>query len=72
MKTGTKVLMDKSLSVRPRFNQILNEYYDSKVESTNFGDTTEVAQVVNNWVANITNNNIQNLVSPGKCYSMIR
>lgn len=62
MKTGTKVYLQNSLKPRPRYQQILQKYYDTSVENVDFGQSKDIVQVVNNWAANITDGNIQNLV----------
>jgi len=63
MKTGTKILVQNGINTRPRYQQILEKYYETRAENVDFAKSTEVAQIVNNWAANLTDNNIQNLVT---------
>lgn len=63
MKVGTRIYMDKDLKPRPRYKQIAKNHYETQVESVDFARAAEIAQQINKWVANATDNNIQNFVS---------
>lgn len=66
MKIHTKILLDKSLNVRQRYSQILQKYYETNVENADFANSSGISQDVDNWISNITNNEISNFVAPSK------
>lgn len=63
MRTGTKIYMDKDIKTRKRYSDIAKKYYDTSIEYVDFSRGAEVATQINNWCANITDNNIQNFIS---------
>jgi serpin B len=55
------------------FNQILKKYYDSEVRNVNFQKNADnIRDRINNWVAEKTENKIQNLIPAGMLTSMTR
>src|SRR5690349_25155208 len=49
--------------IRPEFNQILSKLYENQLESLNFSQPQMVADDINSWVANKTNNTIPTVLS---------
>lgn len=63
MRTGTKIYMDKDTKTRKRYEDIAKKYYDTSIENVDFSRQAEVAAQINNWCANVTDNNIQNFIT---------
>jgi len=51
--------------VRPEFTEIAKISFNAEVDQLN-KDPTNAADIINRWVANSTENNIDNLIPPGK------
>lgn len=71
MKTGTKIYMDKDLKPRLRYSDILKRYYNTQIDNVDFHNADQVAQQINNWCANITDNNIKDFVSSDSLYDTV-
>ncbi|CAO1331347.1 unnamed protein product [Diamesa serratosioi] len=63
VKMGTSIFLDNYISVNQRFEAIAKSNYDAKVKSLNFGASREAAAEINQWVSEITQGHISDLVS---------
>lgn len=63
MKILSKIWVDESLKVRPRFQRIAKKSFNSEVSNGDFTNSRKVAGEINKWVAQKTNNKIQNIIS---------
>ncbi|XP_020979670.1 serpin-ZX-like [Arachis ipaensis] len=58
------VWVDKTLSLKPSFSQVLENTYKSTFASLDFTNTDEVAKEINSWVERETKGVIKNLIDP--------
>lgn len=61
---GSRIFMDSALRPEPRFSENLKKYYESGIETIDFLNPYEAAQVINKWAQNITHDNVKELVNP--------
>lgn len=50
--------------IKTSFRKITDKYFKSGIELVNFTDSENVANIINSFVSNKTNNKIQNLIKP--------
>jgi len=58
------IFADESAEVKDTYEDILNESFLTSTQRLNYSDTVESAEIINSWVADKTNNLINDLVSP--------
>merc|ERR1712215_614148 len=58
------IFADESVEVKDTYEDILNESFLTSTQRLNYSDTVESAKIINSWVADKTNNLINDLVSP--------
>lgn len=57
---------DKTFTFKPAFIQLLNQFYNAGLKTTDFKNAPDAArQEINDWVAQNTNDKIQNIVPSG-------
>ncbi|XP_024881051.1 serine protease inhibitor 3/4-like [Temnothorax curvispinosus] len=64
LKLANKIFIDKSFPVKPGYKQNLKTYYRSSIQSVDFAKGDEVANIVNTWCKEKTNNRIDSIISP--------
>ncbi|XP_077255908.1 serine protease inhibitor 3/4-like [Temnothorax americanus] len=64
LKLANKIFIDKSFPVKPEYKQDLKTYYRSDIQSVDFAKGDEVANIVNTWCKEKTNNRIDSIISP--------
>ncbi|XP_067898286.1 neuroserpin [Heterodontus francisci] len=64
MKLANSLFVQKGFQLSDKFLQMLKKYFSASVESIDFSKPSSVADRINEWVQNQTNNKIQNLLSP--------
>jgi serpin B len=69
-KMATKVAVKKDCTVKPSFNEVAIKSFDSEIEAMDFSNTAESTKAVNDWVAEKTENKIQDLLTPDFIDSM--
>ncbi|KAJ8686512.1 hypothetical protein QAD02_022306 [Eretmocerus hayati] len=62
LNIGTRIFMDNSIKPRQRYGAIAKSFYNTDVLSTNFSDTRSSAELVNNFVKNITDGLISKVI----------
>ena len=61
------MFVEKSISLKPKFNENAAKYFKSGATSVDFKNNSEAArQQINGWVLEKTNNKIQELLVQGK------
>jgi len=58
------IFADESAEVKDTYEDVLNESFLTSTQRLNYSDTVESAEMINRWVADKTNNLINDLVSP--------
>jgi len=58
------IFADESAEVKNTYEEILNKSFLTSTQRLNYSDTVESAEIINSWVADKTNNLINDLVSP--------
>lgn len=61
---ANKIYVRENFSINPTYQKIAIDVYQAGVENIDFSQEDQAANTINKWVANQTNNKIQNLVSP--------
>lgn len=62
MSIVNKIWVQKSLEVRPRFQEIAKRSFNSEVSNVDFHDGARVVEEINSWVAQATHNKITDIV----------
>lgn len=66
LKIATQMFIEKTVSVKPKFNENATKYFKSGATSVNFKTEFEAArQQINQWVEEKTNNKIRELLAKG-------
>ncbi|XP_057760863.1 serpin-ZX-like [Arachis stenosperma] len=63
------IWVDKSLSLKPSFSQVLENTYKSTFASLDFTNTDEVAKEINSWAERETKGVIKNFIDPSSIQS---
>ncbi|KAL0819137.1 hypothetical protein ABMA28_008396 [Loxostege sticticalis] len=63
-KVGNGVFLDEGFNVNPAFKRIAMKDFNSEVNQIKFSRPQQAAQKINNWIAAITNNKINQLLTP--------
>lgn len=66
MNVGTRIYIDSSVQLRQRYSAIIKMFYSTDVLSENLSNTRAVADSINNWVKNVTENNIDKMIEDGE------
>lgn len=64
LKVVNKIYASCSVNVNPNFNAEVNRDFFSTIQQLNFRNAPQAAQIINNYVANHTNNLITDLIEP--------
>lgn len=64
LKVADKIYVMQTYTIKKTFEVTARRNFFSEVQSINFAQKTEAAAIINNWVANETNDKITNLISP--------
>ncbi|XP_041037552.1 neuroserpin [Carcharodon carcharias] len=64
MKLANSLFVEKGFQLSDKFLQMLKKYFSASVENIDFSQPSSVADHINEWVQNQTNNKIPNLLSP--------
>nr|AGM71678.1 serpin [Panstrongylus megistus] len=73
LNLGLKMFLEKTLAVKPEFQERASMYFRSKVSSVNFiANPEETRKEINQWVEQKTNNKIKYLLSEGTVDSLTR
>lgn len=70
-KVGNGVFLDEGFNVNPAFKRIAMKDFNSEVNQIKFSRPQQAAQKINNWIAAITNNKINQLLTPGKLFAFL-
>nr|XP_033341228.1 uncharacterized protein LOC117229129 isoform X1 [Megalopta genalis] len=62
LNIGTRIYTDSIISIRQRYQAIVETFYGTDVITANFSDARPIAGNINHWVSNITDGNIEKLV----------
>ncbi|XP_051162786.1 uncharacterized protein LOC127282533 [Leptopilina boulardi] len=62
LNVGTRIYIDSAVQLRQRYAAIVKMFYATDVLSANLSNTHAVADSINNWVNNVTENNIQKII----------
>ncbi|XP_006002544.1 neuroserpin [Latimeria chalumnae] len=63
LKLANSLFLQNGFHVSDRFLQMMKKYFHATVENVDFSQSVSVANHINSWVENHTNNRIKNLVS---------
>jgi serine protease inhibitor len=66
LEFANTAFLAEGYQIKPEFRIVLEQDFQSSVQSAPFSNPTEAADEINSWVANHTHDKIQNLVSAGK------
>lgn len=58
--------MDSQIRPQPKYAAKIKQDYKTDIESLNFSNSVASAGVMNQWVQNVTEGKISNLVNPSK------
>ncbi|XP_071562407.1 serine protease inhibitor 3/4-like isoform X2 [Temnothorax nylanderi] len=70
LKLANKIFIGKIFPVKPEYKQDLETYYRSDIQSVDFAKGDEVANIVNTWCKEKTNNRIDSIISPDDVNSL--
>merc|ERR1711915_803632 len=65
IELANSAFTDERTDLKDEYESILIEYFLTKTRRVNFSQPDESAELINDWVANKTNNLIKDLISPG-------
>lgn len=66
LKLGNKMFIGKDFPVRPEYKQDLETYYKSDIQSVDFNESQEAANIINTWCKEQTNDRIKNIINEGR------
>ena len=73
LKTANALWAEKTFPFLPEYTRIASQYYGAKVENLNFiGQPDQSRATINRWVADQTNNKIQNILPTGSITPLTR
>uniref|UniRef100_A0A1L8EFW9 Putative serpin n=1 Tax=Haematobia irritans TaxID=7368 RepID=A0A1L8EFW9_HAEIR len=64
LKMANRIYVNQNLKISDNFNKIATEFFDTKAESVNFGNSQETINNINSWVEQQTESKIKNLLAP--------
>ncbi|KAK0096551.1 hypothetical protein PV326_005172 [Microctonus aethiopoides] len=62
LNLGTKMFLDRNISLKQSYSAVIKTFYNTDVEPSNFADVHSTAERINSWVKNITYGNIQTII----------
>lgn len=71
LNLGSKIFMDSQIRPQPKYAAKIKQDYKTDIESLNFSNSVASAGVMNQWVQNVTEGKISNLVNPSDLESSI-
>ncbi|CAF0808007.1 unnamed protein product [Didymodactylos carnosus] len=69
---ANRLYADKTFELNDKYNNILKEHYQSELQLVDFSQQEEAAEIINNWIANKTNDKIKKLLSKKDIHSLTR
>jgi serpin B len=69
-KMATKIAVKKDCTVKPSFNEVASNSFDSEIEAMDFSNPAESTKAINDWIAEKTENTIKDLLKPDFINSM--
>lgn len=66
LNIGSRIYMDSSILPRQRYTAIAESFYNTNILSTNFSDPRASAEMINNFVKNLTGGRISKIVDDGE------
>lgn len=69
LQIANAIYIKKGFTIQPDYDIIVKDYFYSMVKSVNFENSQATANEINNYVANKTNNNVHDLISPASLTS---
>lgn len=66
LNIGTRIYIDSNILIRQKYEATVKAYYDTDVISANLSDAQPLVQAINDWVSNITDANIDQMIKDGK------
>ncbi|CAH1802406.1 unnamed protein product, partial [Owenia fusiformis] len=72
LNTVNRVYPATTLNLLASYTDAITEYYgeDAKIEPLDFKKTEESRKIINDWIANVTNNKLQNVIQPDNIDAM--
>jgi serpin B len=64
LKTANALWVQEGLTLLPEYLEMINKYYGKAIFNLNFQDTEQACNRINEWVKELTNGLITNLVTP--------
>ncbi|XP_033314153.1 uncharacterized protein LOC117213042 [Bombus bifarius] len=62
LNIGTRIYIDSNILIRQKYEATVKAYYDTDVISANLSDAQPLVQAINDWVSNITDANIDQMI----------
>jgi len=72
LESASQVFVMENFQLLPEFVQNLHQNYHAGVQTVNFAESVAASKTINNWVADLTRDKIDNLVSEDMLNSMTR
>ena len=72
LESASQVFVMENFKLLPEFVQNLHQNYHAGVQTVNFAESVAASKTINNWVADLTRDKIDNLVSEDMLNSMTR
>lgn len=66
LNIGTRIYIDSNILVRQQYEANVKFFYNTDVIIANLSNAQPLVKVINNWVNNITNANIDRIIEDGK------
>lgn len=70
MEWGNRIYVIPQYHIGENFNKIITENFGTEIEKISFTDPSpqEAADKMNNWIKEVTHDNIKDFISPGLFY----
>jgi len=65
IKIANVIFADETFEIKEGFKKTLSNSFLTEARQVNYSDNEDSAKIINNWIANKTNNLISDLISPG-------
>lgn len=65
LNTANRLFVNEKFYILPDFVQLVSKMYHSVSENVNFGNGAKVAKEINDWVSQVTNGKIKDLIQDG-------
>ncbi|GBP82118.1 Serine protease inhibitor 27A [Eumeta japonica] len=71
LNLGSRIYLGTTAQPRQRFAAIAEEFYKTELKTIDFHNPPKAAAEINAWVANVTENRIQNLITEGDAANLV-